>query len=41
VNANGAIKNKQSREIGDMWYTRRSVGNHYIMQAHTNNVNKA
>ena len=46
----GAIKNGQSRETGNIGYTRRRqtkqkhnticVGHHYIKQTHTQNINK-
>ena len=48
-NIEGAIKNGQSRETGNIWYIRQRktkhkhnticVGHHY-MQTNTNNVNK-
>jgi hypothetical protein len=48
-NIEGAIKNEQSRETGNIWYTRRRptqqkhnticVGHHYT-QTNINNVNK-
>jgi hypothetical protein len=48
-NTEGAIKNGQSRETGNIWYTRRiqtkqkhntiCVGHHY-MQTNTNNIYK-
>ena len=49
MNTEGTLKNGQSKETGNIWYTRRrqtkqkhniiSVGHHYT-QTTTNNVNK-